>query len=217
MRDIVERLRGKADWQEREGRSLRLYNSSSPSMPELAEMHEESATAMRSAADEIERLRAEVHTLSTTCGHCGDLERAWEAVAAARREGIEIAAREMECGCPDETKAAVLEAMRDGHNSVKRWQACGHSQCSTIDAFNIRTLLEDAQGLSGISCVVGHDGKEGCPAWPMNWTIPQAMLNSPPRGCICPPGANVQCENQYCPRKPLPSVSAQLRPEPERD
>lgn len=63
-------------------------------------------------------------------------------VEAARREGIEAAAREMECGCPDETKAAVLEALRDGHNSVKRWQACGHSQCSTIDAFNIRALLE---------------------------------------------------------------------------
>ena len=29
----------------------------------------------------------------------------------------------------------------------------------------------------------------------------------PPRGCICPPGANKECENQYCPRKPYP-VSA---------
>lgn len=65
--------------------------------------------------------------------------------AAARREGIEAAAREMECGCPDETKAAVLEALRDGHNSKKRWQACGHSQCSTIDAFDIRALLEDGR------------------------------------------------------------------------
>ena len=24
----------------------------------------------------------------------------------------------------------------------------------------------------------------------------------PPRGCICPPGANKECENQFCPRKP---------------
>lgn len=29
------------------------------------------------AADEIERLRTEVNQLSTSCGHCGDLERAW--------------------------------------------------------------------------------------------------------------------------------------------
>lgn len=31
----------------------------------------------------------------------------------------------------------------------------------------------------------------------------------PPRGCICPPGANKECENQYCPRKALP-VSAHI-------
>lgn len=33
--------------------------------------------------------------------------------------------------------------------------------------------------------------------------------NPPPRGCICPPGANKECENQYCPRKPYP-VSAHI-------
>ena len=38
-----------------------------------------------------------------------------------------------------------------------------------------------------------------------NWTYTQ-----PPRGCICPPGANKECENQYCPRKPVPPVSSQL-------
>lgn len=27
-----------------------------------------------------------------------------------------------------------------------------------------------------------------------------------PRGCICPPGANVLCENQLCPRKPMLSA-----------
>lgn len=33
----------------------------------------------------------------------------------------------------------------------------------------------------------------------------------PPRtamGCICPPGANLQCENQLCPRKPIRPLSA---------
>ena len=43
-----------------------------------------------SAADEIERLRTEVHHLSTSCGHCGDLERAW-AEAERLREVIALA------------------------------------------------------------------------------------------------------------------------------
>ena len=37
-----------------------------------------------------------------------------------------------------------------------------------------------------------------------NWTH-----TLPPRGCICPPGANKECENQCCPRKALP-VSAHI-------
>ena len=37
--------------------------------------------------------------------------------------------------------------------------------------------------------------------------IPKEMLTPPPRGCICPPGANKECENQYCPRKALPSIT----------
>jgi hypothetical protein len=41
----------------------------------------------------------------------------------------------------------------------------------------------------------------------MTWIIPQGMLTQPPRGCICPPGANKECENQTCPRKPTPSAT----------
>lgn len=140
MTDIVERLRdpskGSPRWQD----------------------------TMLEAADEIERLRKEVASLRLTlggktfgpdvpepvgcplpgaCAQVAEIKRLRNAEAAARREGIEMAAREMECGCPDETKAAVLEALREGHNSVKRWQACGHSQCSTIDAYNIRALKGD--------------------------------------------------------------------------
>jgi hypothetical protein len=29
-------------------------------------------------------------------------------------------------------------------------------------------------------------------------------------GCICPPGANKECENPTCPRKPLPKPSSQI-------
>ena len=59
MTDIVERLR--------EG----VFGSGETKTDTVIHAH------MQVAADEIERLRAEVHTLSTTCGHCGDLERAW--------------------------------------------------------------------------------------------------------------------------------------------
>lgn len=27
------------------------------------------------------------------------------------------------------------------------------------------------------------------------------------QGCICPAGANVQCQNPICPRKPIPSAA----------
>jgi hypothetical protein len=32
----------------------------------------------------------------------------------------------------------------------------------------------------------------------------------PPRGCICPPGANKECENPTCPRKPRSTISSQV-------
>jgi hypothetical protein len=59
-------------------------------------------------------------------------------VEAARWEEREAIACDLDCGCPDETKAAVLEALRGGFNSAKRWKACGHSECSAIEAAAIR-------------------------------------------------------------------------------
>jgi len=59
-------------------------------------------------------------------------------VEAARREEREAIACDLDCGCPDETKAAVLEALRGGFNSAKRWKACSHSECSAIEAAAIR-------------------------------------------------------------------------------
>jgi hypothetical protein len=42
-----------------------------------------------------------------------------------------------------------------------------------------------------------------------------AAYTAPPRGCICPPGANHECRSPGCPRQPLPSVAAQAaRPSP---
>lgn len=57
-RDLIDRMQGKENWQRREAASLRAH-SKSPCMPELAEMHEETADALKDARVEIERLRAE--------------------------------------------------------------------------------------------------------------------------------------------------------------
>lgn len=51
-----ERVIGYAKWNESEARSLRLHCANSPSMPELAEMHEETADALRSLLRERNEL-----------------------------------------------------------------------------------------------------------------------------------------------------------------
>ena len=56
-------------------------------------VHEGGEKLLCNSHDEVERLRAEVHTLSTTCGHCGDLERAW-----AEAERLRTALREARQG-----------------------------------------------------------------------------------------------------------------------
>jgi hypothetical protein len=45
----------------------------------------------------------------------------------------------------------------------------------------------------------------GLPPMPV-YSLPQT-----PVGCICPPGANLQCENPTCPRKPRPPLGAVAR------
>ena len=55
MTDLLDRMQGKENWQRREAAGLREH-SKSPCMPELAEMHEETADALKDARAEIERL-----------------------------------------------------------------------------------------------------------------------------------------------------------------
>jgi hypothetical protein len=108
---------------------------------------------MSEAADEIERLRAERDRMREALAEWrdeppggiskGDVlylspERVAAQIETARRDEREACAAEMDCGCPEENKAAVLEALRGGFNSAKRWEACSHSQCSAIDAAAIR-------------------------------------------------------------------------------
>lgn len=38
--------------------------------------------------------------------------------------------------------------------------------------------------------------------------VQQCGVQPQPVGCICPPGANLQCERPLCPRKPMPSLAA---------
>lgn len=62
--DLLDRMQGYENWQRREAASLRAY-STSPSMPELAEMHEETADALKDARAEIERLREVVTKIAS--------------------------------------------------------------------------------------------------------------------------------------------------------
>jgi hypothetical protein len=55
MSDLLDRMLKYQMWQDREAAHLRAY-STSPTMPELAEMHEETADALKEARIEIERL-----------------------------------------------------------------------------------------------------------------------------------------------------------------
>lgn len=51
--------------------------------------------------------------------------------------------------------------------------------------------------------------------WPLPGVIhqvpilpPQPYIPQLQQGCICPAGANVACQNTYCPRKPARPISA---------
>lgn len=61
MTDILNRMQGCENWQRREAAGLREHYSKSPAMPELAEMHEETADALKDARAEIERLRDQIY------------------------------------------------------------------------------------------------------------------------------------------------------------
>jgi hypothetical protein len=54
---------GYAEWHEREAAQLRAHNAHSPLMPELADMHAETAHVLRTLAAERDILRVEVDTL----------------------------------------------------------------------------------------------------------------------------------------------------------
>jgi hypothetical protein len=58
-----------------------------------------------------------------------------------------------------------------------------------------------------------HAGNIPWPYYPPTNPIPN-QINYPiymvPTGCICPPGANKECENPTCPRKPRPQLSPQI-------
>ena len=44
--------------------------------------------------------------------------------------------------------------------------------------------------------------------WPSPYKIPEYRAEVPVRGCICPPGANKDCESLACPRKDLTGIVA---------
>lgn len=57
------------------------------------------------------------------------------------------------------------------------------------------------------ACHTRHLPGATCHQWPA--AVPSYPVLTPtPTGCICPPGANMQCENPTCPRKPRPPLSS---------
>jgi hypothetical protein len=57
------------------------------------------------------------------------------------------------------------------------------------------------------ACHTRHLPGAPCHQWPN--TVPSYPTLAPTRaGCICPIGANLQCENPTCPRKPRPPLTA---------
>ena len=63
----ADRAIGYAEWNENEARSLRLYRADNPSMPELAEMHEETATTLRALLAERDRLKDALLIADAAC------------------------------------------------------------------------------------------------------------------------------------------------------
>ena len=46
----------------------------------------------------------------------------------------------------------------------------------------------------------------GGPPFPAPYPNRPNQINTHMRGCICPPGANLQCQSPSCPRKPVTSA-----------
>jgi hypothetical protein len=113
--DLVKRLRRDAEVADR-------------SYPEVFHV---SADLAREAADRIKELEREKDRLVAReyafFLHTKD----------ARREALEEAAREIECGCPDADKVALLPP-----NGGERWRLCGEANCMAIAAAAIRALKE---------------------------------------------------------------------------
>lgn len=61
------------------------------------------------------------------------------ALAKARAEGMEAAAKMVDCGCPPERKASAVQC---SPNSGSRWTFCGEGNCGAIEAAAIRAQIK---------------------------------------------------------------------------
>ena len=106
---------GYAEWHEREAAQLRAHNAHSPLMPELADMHAETAQTLRTLVADNDTLRAEVEKQKLLAAEAivavnnrdrermaaereaynlrGEVQRLSQAVERTRWEAIEEAAR----------------------------------------------------------------------------------------------------------------------------
>ena len=106
--------------------------------------HYDVPAVQRAAADEIERLRAECQRLAGEVSRAHKDALTWmERAVAARREGIEAAATEVDCGC--DIRDAVLERL-EAQGQKRASYLCQHGDvCCALQAAEIRALLEDGR------------------------------------------------------------------------
>lgn len=86
---------------------------------------------------------------------------------------------------------------------------CSQHGCQKIREANLQSIcptcgLYSWQTCSNAGCIRGQRFFQTYPS--PNYAEIFAQFQTQ-KGCICPPGANKECENQYCPRKPVPPVS----------
>ena len=113
-------------------------------------VHEGGEKLLCNSHDEVERLRSEVHTLSTTCGHCGDLERAWAEAERLRseRDAARSAAVRADIVCDrqhDEIQR-LRTALREARQGLEYWgPITGHG---FGEKERITAIVDAALGLS---------------------------------------------------------------------
>ena len=88
-------------------------------------------------------------------------------------------------------------------------QTCSRQPCMK----QTKSIPSTPPTMNAVYTAPMHAGNIPGPYYPSTNPMPN-QINYPiymaPTGCICPPGANKECENPTCPRKPHPQPSSHI-------